>query len=118
MSTSLAFLLHWHTGQRLAVPAWGHLVITGQYQITVTGAGTRYWFDAANRYFPYETAYGPNRPANPYDAMFTPLSTMGAVPGTVQGTDYADFSLLPGHLTGRDVAHVRTAVTGMTLTRR
>ena len=118
VSRSLAFLLHWHTGQRLAVPTWGHLVITGQYQITVTAAGTRYWFDAANRYFPYETAYGPNRPANPYDAMFTPLSTLGAVPGTVQGTDYADFSLLPGHLTGGDVAHVRTAVTGMTLNRQ
>ena len=25
VSQSLAFLLHWHTGQRIAVPAWGHL---------------------------------------------------------------------------------------------
>ena len=117
VSRSLAFLLHWHTGQRIAVPTWGHLVITGQYQITVTAAGTRYWFEAGSRYFPYETAYGPNRPGTPYDAMFTPLATMGVVPGTVQGTDYADFSLLPAHLTGPDVALVQTAVTGLTLNR-
>ena len=117
VSQSLAFLLHWHTGQRVAVPTWGYLVITGQYQITVTAAGTRYWFEAGSRYFPYETAYGPNRPGTPYDAMFTPLATMGVVPGAVQGTDYADFSLLPAHLTGPDVALVQTAVTGLTLNR-
>ena len=117
VSRSLAFLLHWHTGQRIAVPTWGHLLITGQYQITVTAAGTRYWFEAGSRYFPYETAYGPNRPGTPYDAMFTPLATMGVVPGSVQGTDYADFSLLPAHLTGPDVALVQTAVTGLTLNR-
>jgi len=117
VSQSLAFLLHWHTGQRIAASTWGHLVITGEYQITVTSAGTRYWFDAGSRYFPYETAYGPNRPPTPYDAMFTPLATMSAVPGTVQGTDYADLSLLPGHLTGPDVALVETAVTGLTLNR-
>jgi hypothetical protein len=118
VSRSLAFLLHWHTGQRIAVPTWGHLVITGQYQITVTSAATRYWFDAASRYFPYETVYGPNRPGNPYDAMFTPLGTMGAVPGAVQGTDYADLSLNPARLTGPDVALVQAAVTGLTLNRQ
>ena len=115
VSRSLAFLLDWHTGQRIAASTWGHLVITGEYQVTVASAGTRYWFDAGSRYFPYETAYGPNRPGNPYDAMFTPLATMGVVPATVQGTDYADLSLLPAHLTGPDVALVQTAVTGLTL---
>jgi hypothetical protein len=115
VSRSLAFLLHWHTGQRIAVPDWGHLVITGQYQITVAAASVSYWFDASSRYFPYETVYGPNRPGNPYDAMFTPLATVGAVPGKVQGTDYADFSLLPGHLRGSDVPLVQHAVTGLTL---
>ena len=42
VSTSLAFLLHWHTGQRIAVSTWGHLVITGQYRSTwrVRAAGT------------------------------------------------------------------------------
>ena len=115
VSQSLAFLLHWRTGQRIAVPTWGYLVITGQYQVTVTAASTRYWFDAASRYFPYETGYGPSRPGNPYDAMFTPLATMAVVPGSVQGTDFADFSLVPAHVTGPDVALVRTAVTGLTL---
>lgn len=115
VSRSLAFLLHWHTGQRIAASPWGHLVITGEYQITVTAASTPYWFDAGSRYFPYETAYGPNQSATPYDAMFTPLDTMGAVPGTLQGTDYADLSLIPAHLTGPDVALVETAVTGLTL---
>ena len=38
-------------------------------------------------------------------------------PAPVQGTDYADFSLLPAHLTGPDVALVQTAVTGLTLNR-
>ncbi len=83
----------------------------------MTAASTRYWFDASSRYFPYETAYGPNRPGTPYDAMFTPLATMSVVPGTVQGTDYADLSLIPAHLTGPDVALVETAVTGLTLNR-
>src|ERR1700722_8439208 len=117
VSRSLAFLLHWHTGQRIAPSTRGHLVITGEYQITVTAASTRYWFEAGSRYFPYEMAYGPNRPGNPYDAMFTPLATMAAVPGTVQGTDYADLSLIPAHLTGPDVALVQKAVTGLTLNR-
>ena len=81
----------------------------------MTAASTRYWFDAASRYFPYETGYGPNRPGNPYDAMFTPLATMAVVPGSVQGTDYADFSLIPAHVTGPDVALVQTAVTGLIL---
>ena len=115
VSTSLAFLLHWHTGQRIAVPTWGHLVITGQYQITVPGASTRYWFGAGSRYFPYETSYGPNASGAPYDAMFTPLDTLGVVPQSLQGTDFADFSLIPAHLTGPDVALVQAAVTGMTL---
>ena len=115
VSTSTASLMHWHTGQRIPVPTWGHLVITGQYQITLSNAGARYWFEAASRYFPYETSYGPNASGHPYDAMFTPLATMGAVPGTVQGTDYADFSLIPAHLTGPDVARVQAAVTGLIL---
>lgn len=115
VSTSLAFLLHWHTGQRIAVPTWRHLVIAGQYRINVAAAGTRYWFDAGNRYFPYETASGPKGAPTPYDAMFTPLATIDAVPGSVQGTDYADFSLIPGHLTGPDVARVQAAVNGLIL---
>ena len=115
VSQSLAFLLHWRTGQRLAVPTWGHLVIAGEYQVTVTAASTPYWFDASSRYFPYETGYGPRRAANPYDAMFTPLVTMAVVPGSVQGTDYADFSLVPAHVTGTDVALVQTAVTRLIL---
>ena len=62
MSQSLAFLLHWHTGQRIAFPTWGHLVITGEYQITVPTAGsTRYWSGRAAVTFLYEMAYGPNR---------------------------------------------------------
>ena len=42
----------------------------------------------------------PTGSGNPYDAMFTPLDTMAVVPGTVQGTVYADLSLIPAHLTG------------------
>src|SRR6202034_4015402 len=85
VSRSLASLLHCHTGQRIASSTWGHLVITGEYQITVTAGSTRYWFGAGSRYFPYEMAYGPTPPPSPYDAMFTPLDTMAVVPGTVQG---------------------------------
>ena len=113
VSTSAASLMHWHTGQRIPVPTWGHLVITGQYQVTLASAGARYWFEAASRYFPYETSYGPNASGHPYDAMFTPLVTMEIVPGTLQGTDYADYSLIPAHLTGPDVARVQAAVTGL-----
>ena len=112
VSTSTAYLMHWHTGQRIPVPTWGHLVITGQYQITLSGTGARYWFEAASRYFPYETSYGPNASGHPYDAMFTPLATMGAVPDTVQGTDYADFSLIPAQAPYRDMGYSATARSG------
>ncbi len=115
VSTSTARLMHWHTGQSIPVPTWGHLVITGQYQVTVSGAAARYWFEAGSRYFPYETASGPNVSGHPYDAMFTPLATMQVVPGALQGTDYADYSLIPAHLTGPDVARVQAAVTGLIL---
>jgi putative ABC transport system permease protein len=115
VSTSTARLMHWHTGQRIPVPTWGHLDITGQYQVTVSGAAARYWFEAGSRYFPYETALGPNVSGHPYDAMFTPLATMEVVPGALQGTDYADYSLIPAHLTGPDVARVQAAVTGLIL---
>ena len=59
VSQSLAFLLHWHTGQRIAASTWGHLVITGEYQITVTAASTRYWFEAGSRYFPVRDGVWP-----------------------------------------------------------
>ena len=115
VSTSTASLMHWHTGQSIPVPTWGHLDITGQYQVTVSGAAARYWFEAGSRYFPYETAFGPNVSGHPYDAMFTPLTTMQVIRGALQGTDYADYSLLPAHLTGPDVARVQAAVTGLIL---
>jgi putative ABC transport system permease protein len=115
VSRSLAFLFHWHLGQRIAVPTWKHLTITGVYRITAAEGGASYWFDAASRYFPYENQAGSSPAANPYDAMFTPLATLNAVPGTVQGTDYVDFALIPGHLTGADLPVVASAMQQMVL---
>ena len=96
VSRSLAFLLHWHTGQRIASSTWGHLVITGEYQITVPGREHPVLVRGGQPLLPVRAGLRsqPARPS-PYDAMFTPLDTMAVVPGTVQGTDYADLSLIP-----------------------
>lgn len=110
VSSSLAFLLHWHLGQRIAVPAWKQLTITGVYKITPAASGASYWFDAGSRYFPYENESGPNPSANIYDAMFTPMATLAFAPGKVQGTDYVDFSLASRRLTGTDVPVVASAM--------
>jgi putative ABC transport system permease protein len=110
VSTSLAFLLHWHLGQRIAVPTWKRLVITGVYRITPAASGASYWFGAGSRYFPYENESGPNPPPNIYDAMFTPVATLATVPGKVQGTDYVDFWLASRQLTGTDVPVVASAM--------
>ena len=116
VSSSLAVLFHWHLGQRIAVPTWKQLTITGVYRITAAESGASYWFDAASRYFPYENqAAAGKSAANPFDAMFTPLSTLDAVPGTVQGTDYVDFPLIPGHLAGPDLPVVAAAMQQMVL---
>jgi hypothetical protein len=63
VSSSLALLLHWHLGQRVAVPTWKHLEIAGIYQITPVATGASYWFDAGSRYFPYENEAGPKAAA-------------------------------------------------------
>ena len=116
VSSSLAVLFHWHLGQRIAVPTWKQLTITGVYRITAAESGASYWFDAASRYFPYENqAAAGNGAANPFDAMFTPLSTLDAVPRAVQGTDYVDFPLIPGHLAGPDLPVVAAAMQQMVL---
>ena len=113
VSTSLAFVLHWHLGQSIAVPAWKRLVITGVYRITAAASQASYWFDAGTRYFPYENQSGTHPSPNIYDAMFTPLATMGTVPAHTQGTDYVDFWLAPRRLTGADVPVVAAAMRDM-----
>lgn len=115
ISSSLAALNHWHIGQRVQSPAWGTLVVAGEYRITVAESGASYWFDGNSRYFPYETAAGPNTSATPYDAMFTPLTTIDGAPGSQQGSDVVDLSLIPAHLTGADLAVLATALRRMIL---
>jgi putative ABC transport system permease protein len=115
VSSSLAFLNHWHLGRRITVQGWKPLVITAEYSITVSATAASYWFNAGTRYFPYETGTGSKPSSVPYDAMFTPEATIDNGPATAQGNDVVDMSLIPGHLRGADLPGLAAAMNAMLL---
>ena len=62
ISRSLAVSNSWHVGQRLTVPVWGTLTVTGLY--TPPATSTDYFYDRDSMYFPYEfPPRGPMAPA-------------------------------------------------------
>ena len=102
LSHSLALSHPWRIGQRLALPGWGKLTITGIY--TPPDIGKDYWFGRGPSYFPYEhPSKGPSLHPLLYDAMFTSRATMADASPVTQGTAVLDYLLRPTHLAPTDV---------------
>ncbi|HWG62404.1 MAG TPA: hypothetical protein VG253_11900, partial [Streptosporangiaceae bacterium] len=110
VSTSTAALRGWRAGQRIHPLGWPRMTVSGLYRISAAASLDRYWFTSGPQYFPYENNPSASPAANPFDAMFTPVTSLNAQPGSPQGTDTVDFSLNPGHLSGSDLPSVVSAM--------
>ena len=82
VSTSLAADNHWKVGQTVKGNDPAPLKITGIYRIPNTTLD--YWYARGATYFPAEIATV--LPTPPYDAMFTPRSTIEQMKGNPQGS--------------------------------
>jgi putative ABC transport system permease protein len=113
LSSSLALSHPWRIGQRLALPGWGKLTITGIY--TPPDISKDYWFGRGPAYFPYEhPARGPSLHPLLYDAMFTPRATMAGTSPATQGTAVLDYLLRPAHLSAADVPALLARMNALT----
>ncbi|MBV9293093.1 MAG: ABC transporter permease [Frankiales bacterium] len=103
IATSLAALNGWHVGDVLSPAGGTQLRVTGVY--VPPPATDDYWFARGSVYFPNEiVASIANREnANPYDAMFTPQSTIDALHGNPQGTTVVSRVLHPQRVQPTDV---------------
>jgi putative ABC transport system permease protein len=102
LSSSLALPHPWRIGQRLPLPGWGKLTVTGIY--TPPDISTDYWFGRGPLYFPYEhPSRGPSLHPLLYDTMFTSRATMADASPVTQGTAVLDYLLRPAHLVAADV---------------
>ncbi len=75
VSSRLAGLTHWGIGQRISLPGWPVLTVTGIYRLP--NENLAYWFGRGSVYFSQ---------ASPIDAMFTPRVTLELGPPQQQGT--------------------------------
>lgn len=113
LSSSLALSHPWRIGQRLALPGWGKLTITGIY--TPPDISKDYWFGRGPSYFPYEhPAKGPSLHPLLYDAMFTARATMAGASRVTQGTGVLDYLLRPAHLSAADVPGLLARMNALT----
>ncbi len=113
VSRSLAAAFHLRIGQRLTVPTWGALTVTGIYSAP---AGGDYWFDRLGIYFPYEfPPGGPSRAptSGGADALFTGRATLDAAPSSVQGSDVIDDLIAVQNVRPGDIKPVDNAVNGL-----
>jgi hypothetical protein len=102
LSRTLALSHPWRIGQRLALPGWGKLTVTGIY--TPPDISKDYWFGRGPSYFPHEhPPDGPSKHPLLYDAMFTSRATMAGTSRVTQGTAVLDYLLRPAHLSPADV---------------
>jgi putative ABC transport system permease protein len=113
LSHSLALAHPWRIGQRLRLPGWGKLTITGIY--TPPDISKDYWFGRGPSYFAYEhPADGPTKSAVLYDAMFTARATMTGASRITQGTAVLDYLLRPAHLSAPDVPALLARMNALT----
>ncbi|HET9076357.1 MAG TPA: FtsX-like permease family protein [Acidimicrobiales bacterium] len=101
----------WELGQRIRLPAWGTLTLTGLY--TPPRSGGAYWFDRLTTYFPVEYPLsGPGGKGSPsaYDALFTAPSTLLAAGASAQGDIVIDQSLDPSRVSPAGLGSLSTAV--------
>jgi hypothetical protein len=114
-SRSLASTIGLRIGERITVPAWGALTVTGLY---IPPTGGDYWFDRLGTYFPAEFPPGGGAARGPVrsgaDALFTVRATLeSAPPAALQGTDVIDVLVATAHLRPSDVAPLESAVDGL-----
>ena len=98
ISTSLAADNHWHVGQHIEPAHTRPLTITGIYD--PPPATEDYWFLRGSVYFPDEQ---PRPLAAPFDAMFTPESTMPLLGENAQGSVVIARTLLIPNVQPSDV---------------
>jgi putative ABC transport system permease protein len=99
VSTSLAAGNHWAVGDQIHPAGRRPLTISGIY--VPPNVDNTYWLARGTTYFPHEN---PARQVPPYDALFTPPSTIAALSGNPQGTDVIARRLVPAHIRPADVA--------------
>jgi hypothetical protein len=114
LSHSLNLRHPWRIGQRLALPGYGKLTITGIY--TPPDINKDYWFGRGPIYFAYEhPARGPpGLTPSIYDAMFTSRATMTGASRITQGTGVLDYLLRPAHLSAPDVPRLLARMNALT----
>jgi hypothetical protein len=113
ISRSLARTDGWHRGQRVKLPTFGMLRITGIYN--PPAPSDDYWVDRVTTYFRFENPPPPSShpPPPQYDAMFTVQSTLADAPPAAQGTIVFDDLLSQGAVRPVDVDRLSMAVTGL-----
>ena len=114
ISQSLAGLEQWRVGQRVVLPTWGTITITGIY--AVPNGSADYWFARSNLYFPYETPTIPgSRVSSPttLDAMFTVEATLLDAPANEQGSVVVDDVLDLQRLRASDTTPLANTVAGL-----
>jgi preprotein translocase subunit SecG len=104
VSQELATMNGWRAGQTIKLVPWGALTITGTY--VPPPAGSDYWADQLQTYFPYEygsAAGGSRGQASEYDAIFAAGSTLLGAPPVTQGTIVLTSGLDIGRLRPEEV---------------
>lgn len=109
ISTSLAVGNRWTVGQQIHAAGRPPFAITGIY--VPPGADDNYWLARSTSYFPAEN---PTRVVAPYDALFTPTTTIAALHGDPQGTVVVARPLTAGAIQPGDVATLTRIATRLT----
>src|SRR4051812_19679160 len=99
ISSSLAVENHWRPGQTVKAEDHPPLTVVGVYHVPNTRLD--YWYARGSQYFPVEVQN--NLPLPPYDALFTPRSTIESLRGNPQGTLVAVQVLNVPHIAPGDV---------------
>lgn len=98
ISTSLAADNHWSVGQRVHAAGRAPFTISGIY--VPPNINDNYWLSRGSTYFPAEN---PIAQVAPFDALFTPASTINSLGRAPQGTITIARSLIPAHVEPSDV---------------
>lgn len=109
VSTSLAAVNHWAVGDQIHPAGRPTLTISGIY--VPPNVNNPYWLARGTTYFPAEN---PTVQKAPFDALFTPPSTLSSLTGNPQGTDIVARALIKSHVEPGDVAALERINTRLT----
>src|SRR4051794_20108523 len=111
VSSSLAADNHWQLGQTVKAQDRPAFKVVGIYGVPNTRLD--YWYARGSTYFPAEIDLDVRNPAPPYDAMFTPRSTIEALKGNPQGTLVSVQVLDVPHVTPGDADRINAMASGL-----